>query len=100
MPYYVYILQSVVNDSFYKGSTGNLKNRLEDHNNSKEKSTARYVPWNLVWYAEKSTRSEAVILEKKLKNLSRIKTVQFIEKYKAENVIGGPDVAPVRQSGC
>lgn len=81
--YYVYILKSELNGSFYKGITDNVERRLLEHNSGKEKSTKRYQPWKLVWYTSKNTRSEAVILEKKIKNItSRVKIEQFIAKYK------------------
>jgi putative endonuclease len=97
--YFVYILQSSFNGSFYKGSTSNLEQRITEHNSGKELSTARYLPWDLVWYCTKESRSEAFILERKLKNLSAERTITFIEKYPTI-LIGGPDVARVRKSGC
>ena len=88
--YYVYILQSVVNLSYYKGSTDNLQRRFSEHNSGKEKSTSRYKPWKLAWYTSKPTRLEALLLEKKLKNLTATKKIEaFIEKYAS----GGPDAA-------
>jgi len=96
--FFVYILQSKTNDSFYKGSTNDLVRRFNEHNRGEEISTARYLPWDLVWFTVKSTRSEAFALERKLKNLSFQRTVDFINKYPVNNA--GPDVAPVRQSGC
>jgi putative endonuclease len=63
MTYFVYILQSRINDSFYKGSTNDLLRRFAEHNDGKEESTSRYLPWDLVWYATKPDRSEAVVLE-------------------------------------
>jgi putative endonuclease len=98
--FYVYILQSRVNDTFYKGSTNDLMRRLGEHNNGEEISTSRYLPWDLVWFTIKPTRSEAYALEKKLKNLSFQRTIDFIRKYPEPNHSGGPDVALVRQSGC
>ncbi len=87
--FFVYILQSEVNGSFYKGASDNVLRRLVEHNSGKEKSTARYRPWKLVWHCEKNSRSEALILERKLKNItSRVKTEQFIEKHAR----GGPGV--------
>jgi putative endonuclease len=47
-----------------------------------EAATSRYAPWTLVLMIEKSNRSEAVVLEKKLKNLNRQKLLTFIQKYK------------------
>jgi putative endonuclease len=100
MPFYVYILQSQKNESFYKGSTDDLIRRVKEHNSGKNSSTSRYAPWNLVWYTQKATRAEAFELEIKLKNLSVIRVLAFIKKYPPENTVGGPDVTPVRQSGC
>ena len=81
MGYYVYILRSLKNGSFYKGSTNDIERRFAEHNEGKEKSTARYVPWVVACRIEKPTRKEAVILEKKIKNItSKIKLKRFIEK--------------------
>jgi len=81
MKYYVYIIYSASLDSYYKGQTSCLEERLSRHNSGYEKSTCNGTPWKLVWSTTKSTRGEALILEKKLKNLSREKTLAFIKKY-------------------
>jgi putative endonuclease len=89
--YYVYILCSETNSSYYKGQTSNLAIRLQEHNAGKEIATRRYRPWKLVWYTVKNTRSEALELERKLKNITSRKRLQaFIEKYAEDR--GGPDV--------
>ncbi len=98
--FYVYILQSQRNDSFYKGSTNDLIRRFQEHNDGKEVSTSRYLPWNLVWHCVKRSRSEAFVLEKKIKNLSIKRTIEFISKYPVEKILGGPDVSLPRQPGC
>jgi putative endonuclease len=99
--YFVYILQSRKNDSFYKGSTDNLARRFSEHNLKKEFSTKHCAPWDLVWYTTKENRAEALVLERKLKNLSVKKTLDFIKRYPIENpCIGRPDVTLPRQSGC
>ena len=81
MEFFVYILQSQINHSFYKGSTEDLTKRLCEHNEGKSTFTKKYVPWNLVWYTIKNKRAEAVNLEMKLKNLSVERTIDFIKKY-------------------
>jgi putative endonuclease len=96
MSYYVYILQSQVNRSFYKGSTNDLVRRFEEHNLGKNKSTSRYLPWYLVWFAEKANKSEAVTLEMKLKNLSIQRTYDFILKYPPTNEIENLKLETVR----
>ena len=87
--WYVYVLQSGVDGSFYKGSTNDLHRRLKEHNNGEEKYTARLRPWKLRWYTTKANNGEAKRLERKLKNITgRDKLEKFFRKY------GGPD-APV-----
>lgn len=87
--FYTYILYSKTTKSFYKGSTNNLIERLKRHNNAYEKATKSGVPWILVWSTIKHSRSEAQILEFKLKNLSIKRTCEFILKYK--DGVGGTD---------
>jgi len=79
--FYTYILYSKKLNSFYKGETGNITDRLNRHNSGYEKATQSGVPWTLVWKGEKATKSEAKILERKLKNLSVKRTIEFILKY-------------------
>ena len=95
--FYVYILQSQINESFYKGSTNNLLRRFEEHNAGEEIATNRYLPWDLVWYTTKPSRSEAYVLEKKLKNLSVIRTIDFIKKYPVNKSIEVSTVKSVRE---
>ena len=58
------------------------------HNNGYEKSTRKGIPWKLVWKMEMTNRSAAVVLEKKLKNLSRYKLQEFIKKHNGGNSRG------------
>ncbi|MFB6343545.1 GIY-YIG nuclease family protein [Saccharicrinis sp. FJH62] len=47
--YYVYILYSKSADKYYVGSTGNIEQRLYQHNNSAvNKFTSKYRPWELM----------------------------------------------------
>jgi len=78
----VYINYSEAFDTYYIGQTENFDSRLLLHNAGLVKSTKPYLPWINVLQITKPTRSEAMILEKKLKNLNRIRLVAFIEKYK------------------
>ncbi|MEZ4852844.1 GIY-YIG nuclease family protein [Flavobacterium sp.] len=79
--YYVYILHSLGFDKYYIGQTNAIQNRLNRHNSGYEKATKPYLPWELVCVITKNTRSEAMALEKKLKNLNKIRIRSFIEKY-------------------
>lgn len=79
--YYVYILFSVDFNRFYIGQTSDIEERIKRHNNGAEKSTSPYKPWKLLGFIEKDSRSEAVILERKLKNLNSEDLRKFISKY-------------------
>jgi putative endonuclease len=79
--YFVYILFSESANRFYIGQTNNVQQRLIRHNAAYEKATAPYCPWKLVCVIQKNTRSEAVILERKIKNLNTTGLKKFIEKY-------------------
>jgi len=86
LSFWVYILYSESINSYYKGQTQDLKARLLRHNNGYEKSTRKGIPWKLIWKAELDKRSAAMILEKKLKNLSQNKLQEFIKKYNEDVV--------------
>ena len=79
--YFVYILKSQKIDRNYIGQTKNITKRIYLHNSGQVKSTKGYAPWKIVCIIEKTTRSEAMILEKKLKNLNRLRIDEFIKKY-------------------
>lgn len=81
MPYHVYILYSKRLDRFYVGVTSQLQKRILQHNNKESAYTSTGVPWMLLWYTEKATRSEAEKLERKLKNLRRSRKIRFMQKY-------------------
>jgi putative endonuclease len=82
MTYYTYILYSDKFDRFYYGQTEVLKARIAKHNKGSVISTTRYLPWKLYAYIELESRSEALLMEKKLKNLkSRLRVSEFIKKH-------------------
>lgn len=66
--YYVYILYSPDHDRYYIGQTQDLNSRLERHQKGYVKSTKHYLPVQLVWSKAVESRSQAVILESKIKN--------------------------------
>jgi putative endonuclease len=63
----VYILYSLSIDQYYVGITGDLDDRLKRHNGGRSKSTKRGIPWHVVRTIDAETRSEAMLLEKKIK---------------------------------
>ncbi len=82
MNYYTYILYSTYHDQFYYGQTADIKLRLKKHNAGQVKSTKKYKPWLLFAYKELSSRSEAMIMERKLKNIkARKRLIPFILQH-------------------
>ena len=84
MNYFVYILFSESIQKFYIGQTQNIEKRLLRHNACSEKYTSKGVPWELVWCTSKESRSDAIILERKLKNLKQSRLIRFMKKYANE----------------
>jgi putative endonuclease len=67
MIYFVYILQSEKDESFYIGYSANLTQRLEKHNSSKTGYTSTKKPWKLVYSEKFDNKTDAIQREKFLK---------------------------------
>ena len=65
--YYVYIIRSEKDGSFYTGMTSDVDRRLQEHNRSDTKTTRSKKPWKVVYSQEFPTRAEARKYEKYLK---------------------------------
>ena len=65
--FYVYILKSEKDNSFYIGQTNDLDKRLNSHNQGLSRYTSRKLPWVLVYSEEYKTRKEALGRERFLK---------------------------------
>jgi putative endonuclease len=66
--WYVYVLQSKINQSLYIGCTNNLRERFKKHNTGKSKYTADFRPWKLLYYEAGLNRKDAFRREKYLKS--------------------------------
>ena len=84
MEYHVYIIYSQSRNIFYTGITSDLHKRIYYHNNALDGFTSLGRPWKVLWSTSKPAKADALILEKKIKNLSRVRKIQFIEKYHNE----------------
>jgi putative endonuclease len=82
MEVFVYILESIKSKKYYVGQTEDLEARVARHNKGRNLSTKYDVPWQLKWWKGFYTRSEAVIVEKRIK---AIKKREGIEKFVKEN---------------
>jgi putative endonuclease len=67
MRFYVYIIQSEKDGSYYVGSTKDLAERVGRHNQGRSKYTKAKRPWKLIYSEEHKDRSEAVRQENKIK---------------------------------
>ncbi|MFH1712324.1 MAG: GIY-YIG nuclease family protein [Patescibacteria group bacterium] len=58
--YYVYIIQSEINQRFYYGfSDSEVQQRLLEHNSGKSSYTKKHRSWKLIWFASFSDRDQA-----------------------------------------
>ena len=78
--FYVYLLKSNKDGSFYIGQTENIEKRLERHNNGLVASTKNRRPWSLIGTEEYPTRELARWREYKLKRSVGEKN-KFIKKF-------------------
>ena len=78
MAYFVYILKSNIDGSFYKGYTECLQSRLETHNSGKVKSTKSKRPWNMVYHEEFQTLEQALKRERYFKTAAGRRFVKLL----------------------
>ncbi len=75
--YYVYILESLKKAKWlYKGSTSDLKRRLQEHNAGKNFSTAPYLPFKLIYCEAYLLKSDAEAREKYLKTSMGMRVIK------------------------
>lgn len=65
--FYVYILKSKLDNKFYTGFTGNLRQRVKDHKNGNVESTKNRRPLELIYYEAYNEKELALKREKFLK---------------------------------
>ena len=80
MSFYLYIIQNS-NGRFYKGVSAQPKIRILQHNNNEVASTARKGPWKLVAVFLYPSKTEALIMERKIKKYSREKLLLKIAEH-------------------
>ena len=82
MPYYLYIIQSQTGESYYIGTSRDLTERIERHNQGRSKYTRTKRPWNLVYVEEHPDRSSAMKREYAIKRRkSKDYLAKLIEKF-------------------
>ena len=68
MTFFVYIIQSLKDGTYYKGSTENYLQRFSDHNAGKSRYTSSKIPWKLIYVEELADKKTMLIREKKFKH--------------------------------
>jgi putative endonuclease len=82
MSFYVYIIQSRQDGSFYKGFTEDTAVRLVRHNNGESTYTRNKTPWLYVYIEELLSKRDALIREKVIKKYSHQQIEQLIRSVK------------------
>jgi putative endonuclease len=78
--FYVYILFSTSKSKYYIGQTSDIENRLNRHNSGFSLSTKYGIPWELVQTFMFETRSDAILLEKKIKKRGAKRYLEDLNK--------------------
>ena len=78
--FYVYILFSTSKSKYYIGQTSDIENRLFRHNSGFSLSTKYGIPWELVKTFMCETRSDAILLEKKIKKRGAKRYLEDLNK--------------------
>jgi len=80
--YYVYVLYNKTQDFIYIGYSTNLRQRFQEHNDGKSKSTKHYVPLNLIHYEAYRNSKDAKRREEYLKtNRGRTTLLTMLKEY-------------------
>jgi putative endonuclease len=80
MPYYVYILESLKDKTYYVGSTNDLLDRVERHNQGRVNYTKPRRPWKLVYAEDHPDRSSAAKRESEIKAHKRSAFIETLIK--------------------
>jgi putative endonuclease len=76
--FFVYILQSRKDFSFYIGQTNDLDVRVSKHNDGLSKYTSSKLPWVLVYFEKLETRSDALKREREIKSKKSRKYIEAL----------------------
>ncbi len=80
MNFFVYIIKSDFDGTFYKGFSTDPLKRLFAHNNAESQFTSSKIPWSLVAVFVFDNKKSALIFERKIKKYSRDKILLLINR--------------------
>ncbi|PIS05616.1 MAG: excinuclease ABC subunit C [Candidatus Buchananbacteria bacterium CG10_big_fil_rev_8_21_14_0_10_42_9] len=86
--FYNYIIQSKKNKILYSGFTSDLKNRIKEHNQGRNKSTKENRPCELIYYEACLSRKDATRREKYLKTTQgrRLLKIRLKDYFYMKNI--------------
>jgi putative endonuclease len=86
--FFVYILQSMKDFSFYVGQCADLDYRVSKHNEGMSKYTASKIPSRLVYFEVYESRTIALKRERQIKNMkSKIYLQNLIANWRVIRVV-------------
>jgi putative endonuclease len=92
MKFFLYIIESLVDNKLYIGQTNNLSDRLKRHNKGLIKSTKSKKPYRLCYYEEFDNRADAMNREweikKKYNTERRRKLISTFDSSKLKDFLG------------
>lgn len=71
--FYIYILKSKIDRTYYVGYSDNVTRRLVEHNRGKSTYTKGHRPYDIVYTEEYSTKAEAKNREAYIKRYGNVK---------------------------
>ena len=80
--FFVYILQSMKDFSFYIGQCDDLDKRMSKHFDGFSKYASGKRPWRLVYFEMLGSRSEALHREKQIKKMKSRKLIEQLIRNK------------------
>ncbi|NTU46068.1 GIY-YIG nuclease family protein [Candidatus Roizmanbacteria bacterium] len=84
--YYIYIIESEKDSTFYIGFSSNIEERIFEHNMGRTRYTKSKRPWKLRYVERFSTKTEAL---KRERSINKLKSHEYILRL-IENQNKGP----------
>jgi putative endonuclease len=87
--FFVYILQSLKDSSFYVGQCNDLDRRMSKHFDGMSRYTASKGPWRLVYFEMYADRSSALKREREIKAKKSRKYIELLIASRIQMLRGG-----------
>lgn len=95
--FYAYVIQSLTDNSFYKGHCADLLVRLNEHNPGKTKSIKHLIPFKIVYFETFDELKDAIKREKYFKSAAGRKFLK--QKLKVSEALDSSSLPDLSHSG-